>query len=344
MITIHIIKIGGIYYQYMKVNQHTQISKEKNISSKPVYYKFINHYIVILKVLFNGDKSVNQIFKLVKENEDKIPYQSVKHVTIDIINDLLKFKLVEEKITIADQKPKRKYRRKKKPKKQKRIIGLSLIGSELSNLIYFIDDYKRNYLHLKEKINYHFNINDGSKIYTTIAMSRNRYKQKQWKDEDLENHSNLMEGILFLETHLPVVFLNTLLSRYLKIIFKHNPLNIISKEIVNKVIVDAIAKNFLDRLEGILADKIFANTSERDNAFNLTYGLLSGWTTSHFLNHMDTFSKNRFINKESLDLIYTLYNILKPPEGFLRNALQREAESRPEINQLIKDLEMPGKK
>jgi hypothetical protein len=328
----------------MGVNQHAQISRAQNVISKPVYYKFIKHYIVILKVLFDGDKNINQIFKLVKENEEKIPYQSVKPITIDVINDLWKFQLVEEKITELDQKPKRKYRRKKKPKKQKRIIGLTSLGSELSNLIYFVDDYKRNYLHLKEKINYHFNINYDNKTGTTVEVSRNRYRQRGWKDEDLDNHSRLIEGILFLETHLPVVLLNTLLSRYLKIIFRHDPLNIISKEILNKVIMDAIAKNFFDRLEGILADKIFANTSERDNAFNLTYELLSGWTTSHFLNHMNTFSKNRFIKKESLDLINTLYNILKPPEGFLRNALQRETESRPEINQLIKDLEMSGKK
>lgn len=334
----------GINYQYVRMNQHAQIHREQNTTSKPVYYRFINHYIVILKVLFDGEKNVNQIFKLVKQNEDKIPYQSVKPITIDVINDLLKFELVEEKIAKLDQKPKRKYRRKKKPKRQKRIIGLSLIGSELSNLIYFVDDYKRNYLHLKEKIDYHFNINDGNKTGTTIAESRNRYGQRGWKDEDLDNHSKLIEGILFLETHLPVVLLNTLLSRYLKIIFQYNPLNIISKEILNKVIMDAIAKNFLDRLEGILADKIFANTSERDNAFNLTYGLLSGWATSHFLNHMNSFSKNRFIKKESLDLINTLYNILKPPEGFLRNALQREAGSHPEINQLIEDLESSGKK
>jgi hypothetical protein len=325
------------------MNHQAPIHRRRNTISEPVYYKFINHYIVIIKVLFDGDKNVNQIFKLVKENEDrKIPYQSVKPVTIDVINDLLKFHLVEEKITKPDQKPKRKYLRKKKPKKQKRIIGLTLLGSELSNLIYFVDDYKRNYLHLKEKINYHFNINDDNKTGTTIAVSRNRYRQRGWKDEDLDNHSRLIEGILFLETHLPLVFLNTLLSRYLKIIFKH-ALNDISKEILNKVIMNTITENLLDRLEGILADKIFANTSERNNAFNLTYRLLSDWTTMHFLNHMNTFSKNRFIKKESLDLINTLYNILNPPEGFLRNALQREAESRPEINQLIKDLEATGK-
>jgi hypothetical protein len=75
----------------------------------------------------------------------------------------------------------------------------------------------------------------------------------------------------------------------------------------------------------------------------MTYTLLSGWTISHLENHIDTFSENRFIQNESLDLLKTLYNILNPKDDFLRNALQRRAKSDPKINQLIEDLEASKK-
>lgn len=95
----------------------------------------------------------------------------------------------------------------------------------------------------------------------------------------------------------------------------------------------------MDRLEGILADKIHASKSQRDNAFETTYYLLSGWTTTHFRNHADTYSENRFIQNESLDLVKVLYNILDPPNNFLQSVLGREAKNNPKIDQLVRVLE-----
>ena len=65
--------------------------------------------------------------------------------------------------------------------------------------------------------------------------------------------------------------------------------------------MDAITKYILDRLEGILADKILSGKLQRDTVFSNTYLLLSGWTTSHFRNHAETYSENRFIQNESLE-------------------------------------------
>lgn len=320
------------------MNQLEQITNKDRLRRKPVY-KFIAHHVLILKVLFDGDKNVNEIFRLVKENQDaKIPYQSVKAVTIDAINDLVKNQLVHEEITPPIQKFRSKYRTKKKPIKQKRIIGLAPLGSELSSLIYFSHRYKQNYAQLKEKIDYHFNVNDDNKI-SKSSILRSRLERREWKDEEMGSYPSLREGILLLETHLPPVLLSALFSRCLTIIFRCSPLNNISQEILKKVIMDAITEYILHRLEGALVDKIFSNNSERENAYNLTYRLLSGWTTAHFLNHVQTFSKNRFIQSESLDLVKTLYGILNAQAGFLQNVLGREAKSDPEINQLIKVLE-----
>ena len=106
--------------------------------------------------------------------------------------------------------------------------------------------------------------------------------------------------------------------------------------------MDAITENILKRLEGNLADKIFVNTPERENAYNQMYRLIAEWTTTHFLNHVDSFSKNRFIQSESLDLVKTLYRILNPNTGFLQNQLGIEAKSNPEVNELINVLESEG--
>jgi hypothetical protein len=75
----------------------------------------------------------------------------------------------------------------------------------------------------------------------------------------------------------------------------------------------------------------------------MTYTLLSGWTTSHILNHIDTFSENRFIHNESLELVKALCNILNPADDFLRKAFERRAKSDPKINQLIEELETSRK-
>jgi hypothetical protein len=101
----------------------------------------------------------------------------------------------------------------------------------------------------------------------------------------------------------------------------------------------AITENILERLQGILADKIFVNTSQRESAFNQTYWLLSGWMTAHFQHHTDIYSMNRFIQHESLGLVKTLYNILNPGQNFLDNVLGRHAKNNPKLNELVKVLE-----
>ena len=156
-----------------------------------------------------------------------------------------------------------------------------------------------------------------------------------WNSQEIDIYDKLESEIFSLETHLPLVILSALLSRYLGIIFHYNPLNDIAKEILRKIMMDAITGNILSRLRRFLADQIFSSKSKKENAFETTYLLLSGWTTSHFLNHVDTFSENRFIQKESLDLVITLYNILNPQEGFLYSTFQRHAKSNPKINQLV---------
>src|SRR5918995_2428745 len=175
-----------------KVNQQAQIEKTKKTKSKPVYYPYIEHYILILKILFAGGKNRNKIFESVKENKDsKIPYQSGKVVTIDAINDLLKYELVKEIVVPIQKKSRRRYGKRKKPTIQKKIIELTRLGYELSNLIHFIDDYRDKYAYLKEKINYHFDIYSDNKTDIASAVRRHRLEQRGWNDEQIINYDKL---------------------------------------------------------------------------------------------------------------------------------------------------------
>jgi hypothetical protein len=157
--------------------------------------------------------------------------------------------------------------------------------------------------------------------------------------QEIELYNQSMASILSLESHLTLIILNTLLARYFKIIHFYSPIDSIVKEILRKVIMDAITKYILDRLEGILADKLYANKSQRDAAFETTYYLLSGWTISHFRNYAQTYSENRFIQNESLDQVKVLYNILDPPKDFLQYVLGKEAKNDPKIDRLVRVLE-----
>ena len=62
--------------------------------SQPVEIKLIEHYITILKMLFDGNKNINEIFNILRKETKRIPYQSDKSTAIHAIKDLLKYQLV----------------------------------------------------------------------------------------------------------------------------------------------------------------------------------------------------------------------------------------------------------
>ena len=66
---------------------------------------------------------------------------------------------------------------------------------------------------LKDVIDYHFNNNN---IGIKQVILHKRLKERGWQNQEIELYNRLTEGILFLESHLPLVILNTLLARYLQ--------------------------------------------------------------------------------------------------------------------------------
>ena len=135
-------------------------------------------------------------------------------------------------------------------KTQRTIVELTKLGKELSHLIYYLNEYGLSYMELKNKINYHFA--DFMMNFKPTVIQR-RLREKGWENREIED-STLIEGVLVLQSHLPLVFFNTILSRYFKIIYEYTSLNDLAKEILRKVIMDSIMIYSLDRLEGILAE------------------------------------------------------------------------------------------
>jgi hypothetical protein len=328
-------KMSVVTYTLKKSTTTHNISTKSYQKSQPVEIKFIEHYISILKMLFNGNKNVNEIFKILQKQTVRIPYQSDKSTAIFAIDNLSKYKLIT-KTSVQRGRTRRKWIKNKNFKAQKIIIELTPIGKEVSQLIYYIHEYSQKYKKLKDVIDYHFNAND---IGIKLVILHKRLKERGWQNQEIELYDQSMASILSLESHLPLVILNTLLARYFKIIYSYSSISSIVREILRRAIIDAITKFILDRLEGILADKILSGKPHSENAFSNTYHLLSGWTTSHFRNHAEKYSENRFIQNESLDLVRVLYNILDPPNNFLQNVLGREAKKNPKIDQLMRVLE-----
>jgi hypothetical protein len=307
------------------------MSTNKHIGTQPVETKIISHCILVLKILYKGGTSKNQLFNKLKNDESKIPYKTDKSSTLEAIKHLRKSKLVNE----ISSPPTSKGKKKRKMKAQRIVVELTELGKELSQLIYYLDECELSYKELKNKINNHF---ADSTMNLKPVVLENRLRRKGWKHQEIKEYDRLIEGVLVLETHLPLVLFNTILSRYLKIIYSY-PLNILAKEILKKVIIDSITKYILNRLEGILADQINSNNPAKYNAFFTTYRLLSSWMMTYIGNHVDSFSKNRFVQKESLELIKNMFHILNPEQNYLQNVLKRKAKTDSEISTFIQGLE-----
>lgn len=289
------------------------LSTKKYVKSQPVDFKLIPHYIGILKILFEGKKNESQIFRALTKNEgERIAYQSDKSTTMVAIKRLVEYNLA----TVAEVKSKgikkkRWMQIRVRRKTMEKIIELTPLGKELSQLIYYKDEYKLGYKKLKDSINQYFKIN--------------------WNSND-----KLIEGILSLEAHLPLIIFNTILARYFRVVSHYNQINYMANEILKRVVMEVITDYILNRPEGILTDK--------DHLPNTTYRLLAGWLVDHFFaEYVDKYSENRFIQNESLNLAKILYNILNPAENFLRDAMRIPANRDPKVNQLILELEASRK-
>ena len=106
----------------------------------------------------------------------------------------------------------RRTRRKIKEK----IVELTPLGKELSQLIHYKDEYRQGYKKLRDNINRHFKINWNGKTKISNQVFRHRLETMGWRNHEIEVYDRLEEGILSLEAHLPLIIFNTILADILE--------------------------------------------------------------------------------------------------------------------------------
>jgi hypothetical protein len=117
-----------VCYLHKMSTDELNLSTKKYVKSQPVDFKFIPHHISILKILFDGRKNENQIFRALTKNKERIAYQSDKDTMIIAIKQLMAYNLVT--ITECESKKIKKKRwmqiRRTRPKIKEKIVELTL--------------------------------------------------------------------------------------------------------------------------------------------------------------------------------------------------------------------------
>ena len=87
--------------------------------------------------------------------------------------------------------------------------------------------------------------------------------------------------------------------------------------------------------QGLLSER----TISKENILFPLLSHLAGGTEAYFLNYSPPVELNRFIQKEVIDIVKSLYRVLSPPAGYLRWKLERHSNIDPKVNEQLTFLE-----
>ena len=207
---------------------------------------------------------------------------------------------------------------------------------EIVKLIDDIGNHKTAYSHLKKQIKIHFDISEGN--VTMLSRSQLRYKLEQvgWKSDEVPRYHEWLTQVFHLEYYSYFAIFSALNARYASLIFQYNPDNL-GKEILNKLIIDALRDRLLVRSEGVLSEKVLPTTKEQ--MFHTLLAQLAGSTQAYFLNYAPPVRLNRFIQESTENTIKSLYHILSPPPGYLKWAFESPAKVDQKVKQQLEYLE-----
>jgi hypothetical protein len=252
-----------------------ELRSERLTKFEPVQRKVIDLYPYILRILIDREKKgVNDIFRQLQKFKEQEPRLTHKPHITKAIRYLVKGKLIKEAQETASQ-------RKKAGKI--RLKDLTDLGHELSKLIIDVDEYKKSYSNLKSAIKEHFDISHGFGIQTLSKNQlRHRLRQKGWNTEDIKNYPSWLEEAFQLEHQASISIVDALMSRYSEIIFKCEN-NILAREILYRVVLDAIRECILSRLEGLFSERMYVESIE--NIRKITSYQLSDRTFTYLLNY-----------------------------------------------------------
>jgi hypothetical protein len=259
-----------------------------------------------------------------------IPNLSSKHFTTEAISHLEEVGLIKQSKEI-DLRRKRQCRQKKN-------MELTEFGSELSKSIRGIEQYTEYYSKLTSIIKERFDISEDTKKEISSSEFRHKLENKEWRSDDIKNYRIWLEQVFNLEYLSSLAIFDILIARYASIIFKYSPEGI-SKEILNKLIVDTIREYLMDRVEEFLSKRLSTDNNARKKTFNDIFYGISGHAVSYFMNFAPPTQLNKFIQNESIGLVESLYSILSPPKGFLARTMEKKANRDPNVKEQLKFLE-----
>lgn len=281
--------------------------------------KPVSFYIDILGIitaLSPQKRYVNKVFDLCR---NKTGFKNKKDIT-DAIDILRKNAIIT----------------KSKVTKQKEMIEFLPLGKELTKLIDDIENHKTAYSQLKKQIKEHFDISQDNVTMLSTSQLRHRLGQKGWKSDELDKYYEWLEEVFHLEYYSYFAIFSALIARYASIIFRYNP-DALAKDILNKLVIDALRDRLLARSQGLLSEKVLPETKEI--VLYTLVSQLAGVTNAYFSMYAPPVQLNRFLREASENTVKSLYNLLSPPPGYLRWTRGREASKDRKAKQQLEFLE-----
>jgi DNA-binding HxlR family transcriptional regulator len=280
--------------------------------------KPVSYYVEILDIIESG-MHVNQICRLLK---NKTGFKN----KVEVLNHL-------------DKLHKANLINKKKMNMQKVVVEFTPLGQELKNIIDDLEKYGAAYLNLRNTIYKYFDLNTGRVVRVApLAASSIRFKLKQkgWELTEVEKYGDWLVEIFQLENQLLMAAISAILCRYTSIVHR-NQIAGLGKEILNFKIQESITYFVLDRLQGLLSEKLFSQMDEKVVLRNILHEI-GGGMDSFFFNYTPPVELNRFIEKDNVELVKALDKLSLLDSNFLEFMMENSAKKDPVIRQRLSFL------
>jgi len=290
------------------------------VKHKPVYrkpkevHKVIHHCEQILLVLFRQSMTVNKIYDQVMKSKMQTGLSSYKRDFLDALQHLQNGELIEES-TIP------KY-------KQKLIQELTPLGRSLTELLLNLNEYMRAYSLLVQAIKDIFNISDPD----CDDAIRGKLRAAGWTGREIKyGYKRYLTDSRQIAYEFNRMFIEGLTWRYGLISSQYNR-NETAKIISNEIVINEIGRQFLFKFEYIDALPVFLSGPLEPSA-------VSNFVTC-ITNVLIVEKPHRLLAKQVIDVIKSLYLVLKPPkflietqpESLKKMLLEQEEHERQDNN------------
>jgi DNA-binding MarR family transcriptional regulator len=192
-----------------------------------MYNRLVITCIHILRLLLNNNTNVNTIIKQTSSDRTHV-HRAIK--TLERAQRILETKTPAHR--------------------QKKIKRLTSLGQEVAEINQSLDKFNMYYSELRQKIKENFNIPEhiDEKKHKSMLLARG------WDNDEINHYNDWTEEAITFEAASASVIVEALINRYAVLLARFNP-NKEAKEILIRVITDALTKYLLSLLEGFMGDE-----------------------------------------------------------------------------------------